>query len=403
MSNQTLTNDVDVLTKKFKQLTASRRSLKDKNEEITQLRRQLINALIKTGMSSTEASQEVTRMENEQYEHSGLWQDMQREADKNTKKAQEYDRLKASRFARHSDELPDAYLADIDPETMEYLEHHGILGMKWGIRRYQNPDGTLTALGKKHLEDGKTQAAIDKWNQKKGTAIAKGDKKFFEKHLDYMTNDDIAKFNDRLRARNTVSGLKQEGRKIDAEKIKTWMNTASNITLNASQIAENGVKLYNTIAKLHNTFSKGNKWNLVKEDNNNNDNKNKDNQGKQDRPSIKEVWRNGEKESTYTVSFDKDGRRIEKEEHYKANNNGNNNQKQQNQQQSQPKQEKQEKQSKSPSTGLENYVEKSNKAVKTVHMSAEEENQFINDALKNIRENSWTKSGKYKKDKKNRR
>lgn len=28
------------------------------------------------------------------------------------------------------------------------LSHHGILGQKWGIRRYQNPDGTLTPEGK---------------------------------------------------------------------------------------------------------------------------------------------------------------------------------------------------------------------------------------------------------------
>jgi hypothetical protein len=30
-----------------------------------------------------------------------------------------------------------------------HIEHHGILGMKWGIRRYQYKDGTLTPEGKR--------------------------------------------------------------------------------------------------------------------------------------------------------------------------------------------------------------------------------------------------------------
>lgn len=40
-----------------------------------------------------------------------------------------------------------------------YIEHHGILGQKWGVRRFQNPDGSLTEAGKKrylsenHLEN----------------------------------------------------------------------------------------------------------------------------------------------------------------------------------------------------------------------------------------------------------
>ena len=35
----------------------------------------------------------------------------------------------------------------------DYLAHHGIMGMKWGVRRYQNKDGTYTAKGKKRRNE----------------------------------------------------------------------------------------------------------------------------------------------------------------------------------------------------------------------------------------------------------
>lgn len=40
-----------------------------------------------------------------------------------------------------------------------YLAHHGILGMRWGVRRYQNTDGSLTTAGKKRLTDSESQSS----------------------------------------------------------------------------------------------------------------------------------------------------------------------------------------------------------------------------------------------------
>lgn len=48
-----------------------------------------------------------------------------------------------------------------------YLMHYGVLGQKWGTRRYQNPDGSLTAEGREHYGLGYTNGGVQKYSGKR--------------------------------------------------------------------------------------------------------------------------------------------------------------------------------------------------------------------------------------------
>ena len=89
------------------------------------------------------------------------------------------------------------------------LYHWGIKGMKWGIRRYQNPDGSLTAAGKKRYTnpDG---SLTEKGKKKFGDSVKSDAETPKRKTAKDMTDEELDKAINRARKEDEYNRLRPE-------------------------------------------------------------------------------------------------------------------------------------------------------------------------------------------------
>ena len=142
-------------------------------------------------------------------------------------------------------------LSDYDSE----LAHFGILGMKWGVRRYQNADGTLTEAGKARL--AKRQARSEEVSKRKALRQIKqaerkaarekkrrekilSDPAKLAKHQNEFTTEELTKAKERLWVLNDIS-------KVKAEKIMNGKKVVDNLLAFGDTI-NSGIRFLNSPA-----------------------------------------------------------------------------------------------------------------------------------------------------------
>lgn len=131
------------------------------------------------------------------------------------------------------------------------LQHHGVKGQKWGVRRFQNADGSLTNEGrrrysnddfknaKKKIDKGKE--VVDGATKAKKKAVEKQHEQKIKKDLSEMSDQELRDIVNRLNMEERYTqvmksrGLEQGKSRVD--KILDYAGTALTIGSSALSIA----------------------------------------------------------------------------------------------------------------------------------------------------------------------
>lgn len=119
------------------------------------------------------------------------------------------------------------YIDKPDPQT--FIAHHGIKGQKWGVRRFQNADGSLTKAGKERYNEQNSSDSSDNHENQKFHLTEK-QKKYcktvifdFQTHKVYETPDKFSEIANMFDGLSTATSCRLDDKDLNLDLLRRWV------------------------------------------------------------------------------------------------------------------------------------------------------------------------------------
>ena len=132
--------------------------------------------------------------------------------------------------------------------TQTELYHYGILGMKWGIRRYQNKNGTLTSAGKKRYSSDSSTSEKNTENIEatKARILSSRDPKQLYKNANLFSDQELQAAYIRLNTEKNIKNLIPK----DVNAGKKFIDGAIKAGKTTNEAIETATKLWENYKKV---------------------------------------------------------------------------------------------------------------------------------------------------------
>lgn len=119
----------------------------------------------------------------------------------------------------------------------DVLEHYGIKGQKWGIRRFQNKDGTRTDAGKKRERSNSDEPAHEDYNKAHSSKSVKN-----------MSDAELRNRLNRLQMEKQYNQLSSN----DTKKGKEFVSKTLKVATGVATATTTALTIYNNYGKIKN-------------------------------------------------------------------------------------------------------------------------------------------------------